>query len=267
MYEHGIAAFALGEACAVARASGRTPDPRYLQSLRKAMRFIEAMQHDDGGWRYRPVPGLPSDTSVTGWQVLAIKTAQQAGVPASDDCLSRIGPFFDAHAVESTGQTRYQGGNTSSEATTGVGMLARQFLLDEADSPMVHKAAEFLADLAERSWDTVDKQRRNRDYYLWYNCTLAMFRAGGDTWHRWNNIIRDAIINLQRDDGCSRGSWDPEPRWGDKGGRVYSTALATLCLEVYYRYATDDHGESAPVVTTIEVPNRGPELTERQKKE
>jgi uncharacterized protein YfaP (DUF2135 family) len=264
MYEHGIAAFALGEACAVARASGRTPDPRYSQALRKAMAFIQRMQHDDGGWRYRPNRELPSDTSVTGWQVLAIKTAQEAGVPVSNECLSRIGPFFHAHAVESTGQTRYLGANTSSEATTGVGMLARQFLLDEADSPMVRKAAEFLADLAERRWDTEEKQRRDRDYYLWYNCTLAMFHEGGDAWMRWNRIIRDAIVGLQCKDGCSRGSWAPESRWGSQGGRVYSTALAALCLEVYYRYNREADPGPNPVVTTIEIPNATPELTERQ---
>ena len=267
MYEHGIAAFALGEACAVARASGETPDPRYLRALRKAMGFIEEMQHNDGGWRYAPALGRPSDTSVTGWQVLAIKTALEAGVPVSDYCLNRIGPFFDAHAEESTGRTRYQKGRTSSEATTGVGMLARQFLLDEADSPMVHKASDFLADLAERRWDTGAKQRRDRDYYLWYNCTLAMFHAGGDNWQRWNSLIRDTLINLQRDDGCSRGSWDPESRWGGKGGRVYSTALATLCLEVYYRYATEEDGGSDSAVTTIDLPMATPELTERQKEE
>ncbi len=267
MYEHGIAAFALGEACALARASGRTPDPRYSQALRKAMDFIERMQHDDGGWRYQPDPRLPSDTSVTGWQVLAIKTAREAGVPVSDACLRRIGPFFDAHAVESTGQTRYQGGSTSTEATTGVGMLARQFLLDEADSPMVKKAAMFLADLAERRWDTEEKQRSDRDYYLWYNCTLAMFHDGGDTWQRWNHIIRDAIIGLQCKEGCSRGSWAPESRWGGQGGRVYSTALAALCLEVYYRYNRETQPASNPVVSEIEIPGATPELTGRQNQE
>ncbi len=267
MYEHGIAAFALGEACAVAKASGRRPDPRYLQALRKAMLFIERMQHDDGGWRYRPDPKLPSDTSITGWQVLAIKTAREAGVHVSDDCLNRIGPFFEAHANEATGQTRYQGGNTSSEATTGVGMLVRQFLLDQADSPMVDKAAGFLADLAERRWKTGATQHSNRDYYLWYNCTLAMFHAGGEPWQRWNHVVRDALVHLQRDDGCARGSWDPTSRWGSEGGRVYSTALATLCLEVYYRYNREQTREPPPTVTTIETPRREPELTERQKKE
>ncbi len=264
MYEHGIAAFALGEACAVARASGQTPDPRYFQALRKAMAFLERMQHADGGWRYETDRALPSDTSVTGWQVLAIKTAQEAGVPVSDECSSRIGPFFDAHAVTSTGQTRYKGDSTSSEATTGVGMLARQFLFDQANSPIVQKAAGFLADLAERSWGTERNHHEDPDYYLWYNCTLAMFYAGGDTWSRWNRLVRNAIIDLQRKDQCCRGSWDPDARWGSQGGRVYSTALATLCLEVYYRYSRQAESEPRPVVTDIEIPNSPQELTGRQ---
>ena len=37
-------------------------------------------------------------------------------------------------------------------------------------------------------------------------------------------------------DGQAAGTWDPDPQWGGYGGRVYSTATAALCLEVYYRY-------------------------------
>ena len=81
---------------------------------------------------------------------------------------------------------------------------------------------------------------------------------------RWNRIIRDAIVGLQCKDGFSRGSWAPESRWGSQGGRVYSTALAALCLEVYYRYNREADPGPNPVVTTIEIPNATPELTERQ---
>ena len=77
----------------------------------------------------------------------------------------------------------------------------------------------------------------NRDYYLWYNCSLAMFQAGGDNWDRWNSVVRDTILQLQEHTGCARGSWSPKCRWGDQGGRIFSTALAVLTLEVYYRYA------------------------------
>ena len=67
-----------------------------------------------------------------------------------------------------------------------------------------------------------------------------MKTAGGVDWDRWNKIVRDLVIGLQKpkDAGCERGSWDPSDRWGQAGGRVYSTALAVLTLEVYYRFAT-----------------------------
>jgi hypothetical protein len=242
MYEHGMAAFALAEACAVARASGRQPLARYRQAAEKAIRFIYDAQHDDGGWRYAPSPHGPSDTSVTGWQVLALKSAREANIPVSDVCVKKAHGFFDA-CVLPNGRTAYQPGNLNTEATTGVGMLARQFLFDEADSPAVHEAAEYLAGHAEKTWLDRMLRKRDRDYYLWYNCTLAMFQAGGEPWNRWNNVVRDTLIELQEHVGCERGSWNTTSRWGAQGGRNYTTALATLTLEVYYRYAA--HGDSA----------------------
>ena len=38
------------------------------------------------------------------------------------------------------------------DATTGIGMLVRQFLLGQSDAPLVHKAADYLADYAEQTW-------------------------------------------------------------------------------------------------------------------
>ena len=65
-----------------------------------------------------------------------------------------------------------------------------------------------------------------------------MFQAGGQPWKRWNDVVRDTLVDRQcgEDEGCRRGSWDPLGRWSPEGGRVYSTALAVLTLEVYYRY-------------------------------
>jgi hypothetical protein len=39
-----------------------------------------------------------------------------------------------------------------------------------------------------------------------------------------------------KEHGSRAGSWDLLCAWGELGGRVYSTALLTMCLEVYYRY-------------------------------
>ena len=49
--------------------------------------------------------------------------------------------------------------------------------------------------------------------------------------------MEDAILPNQRKDGDFKGSWDPDGAWGFSGGRVYSTAMMTLSLQVYYRYS------------------------------
>jgi hypothetical protein len=238
MYEHGIATFALADACAAAVALGRPPDERYAEALEKAVDFIYQNQHDDGGWRYTPKLAAPSDVSVSGWQVLALKSAKEAGMHIREDCIEKVRRFFKERETGRNGQTTYMQGREPTDSTTGVGMLARQFLLDEARAPLVGDAAKYLADRAVDRWDKPVAKRGHSDYYLWYNGTLAMFQAGGDLWQQWNNVVRDSIIELQRHGTtCERGSWDPDRVWANKGGgRIYSTALAVLCLEVYYRY-------------------------------
>ena len=41
--------------------------------------------------------------------------------------------------------------------------------------------------------------------------------------------------NTERD-VCSRGGWLVGDRWSHAGGPIYTTAINTLTLEVYYRY-------------------------------
>ena len=74
----------------------------------------------------------------------------------------------------------------------------------------------------------------------------GMFLAGGPDWDRWNKVVRDQVVRRQVKAGCERGSWPPDDRWGASGGRVYSTSLAILTLEVYYRFARKDAPDKAP---------------------
>ena len=77
-------------------------------------------------------------------------------------------------------------------------------------------------------------------YYAWYNCTLGVFLAGGPEWDRWNKAVRDRIVARQEKGGCQRGSWPGDGGYDSTGGKVYTTALAVLTLEVYYRFARKD---------------------------
>jgi hypothetical protein len=251
MYEHGIATFALADACEMAESAERPQEgQRYRKAAQKAVRFIVEHQHDDGGWRYTEDRYERSDTSVSGWQILALKAAKRGKVVDIDPpFIERVEKFFKTCELNDHGRTAYQPGSVITNATTGVGMLFHQFILERPDSPLVKEAAKYLADLAEGSQDNPVPRRRRRampiggqdDMYMLYNCTLAMFQAGGQEWKRWNDVNRDRIIELQRkeENQCVRGSWDPCCQWDGQGGRIYTTALGVLTLEVYYRYKSE----------------------------
>jgi hypothetical protein len=239
MYEHAIATFALAEACAVRRAQGKEDAPRLRQAADKAIAFIERQQHNDGGWRYTNFANERSDASVSGWAMLALKSAREAGIPVHRKTLDRTRYFFQS-CETSDGRTTYQPGiETGSDAMTAVGMLTHLMLLKDPTVPLVGTSATHLARQAEMYQNQL--RAGHAEFYTLYNATLAMNQAGGEYWNRWNDAVRDGVVALQiHGQGCERGSWDPSDMYGSQGGRIYSTALATLTLEVYYRFARDD---------------------------
>lgn len=256
MYEHAIATFALADACAGAVAAGREPDPRYLAGLTKAVHYIEGLQHLDGGWRYMKDPTEVSDVSVSEWPMLALKTAQEAGVEIQPATFTRMVAFFKSRLSPIDGTTDYrEDSGIVSDASTAIGMLVDAFLLHQPDSPLVRLAASSLLENYEQTWTPLgDAGLDEYRYYVFYNCALAMFQAGGDSWRRWNAMARDKLISLQvQGHGCDRGSWVNTNWTVDEGGRVYTTALAVLTLEVYYRYqrvSEQQAGESDAPSTT-----------------
>ena len=70
------------------------------------------------------------------------------------------------------------------------------------------------------------------NYYFWYYATIALHQLQDDAWQRWNAALKQRILSSQR----SNGSWSDSTLWGGYGGTVYSTSMATLCLESYYRH-------------------------------
>ncbi len=112
---------------------------------------------------------------------------------------------------------------------TAEAWVCRQFLGIGGPGPASTEAAAYLLDH--------DSDRGDSNFYYWYYGTLALYQHGGQPWTQWNDRLRDRIIGLQRATGHQAGSWDPDDsQYGAKGGRIYCTALATLSLEVYYRY-------------------------------
>jgi squalene cyclase len=242
MYEHAMAAFALAEACAVRKAQGLADVIKLRSAATKAIDFIAQHQHNDGGWRYTIQKEERSDTSVSGWAMLALKSAKEAEIPVGQETLDQTRYFFKS-CETSDGRTSYQSGEgANSDALTAVGMLTHLLLLKDKEAPLLNTSGSHLAGQAQTYRDRI--QQGNPDFYTLYNATLAMYQAGGDNWNKWNDAVRDAVVAKQiQGTGCHRGSWDPKGTFGgDDGGRIYSTALATLMLEVYYRFSREGEG-------------------------
>ena len=121
-----------------------------------------------------------------------------------------------------------------SRSMTAVAVLMRVFLGEAPNTKMVRMGADRCLECLP-TWNPDDG---SIDMYYWYYGTLAMFQVGGTTWKKWKKAMVPTVVKSQHDEGSGArtGSWDPIGPWGADGGRVYSTALQVMCLEVFYRY-------------------------------
>jgi len=234
LYCHSIATIALCEAY------GRARDERVGLAARKAVAYLEKAVNPDGGWRYTANCGL-SDMSVTGWAIMALKTARLADIKFDSAIFSQALAFVDSvtdrgASQDSNGVVTYmyapdQAYETNAHpALTVAGMMVRQFSGVGVKSHILIKGAE-LTKLLPPDWG-------KKDFYYWYYATYAMHNMGGEYRVWWNRRMRDVLLENQCQEGDNAGSWDPKgDRWAARAGRVYTTALGALCLEVYYRYS------------------------------
>jgi len=255
VYNHATAALAMVEAY------GMTGSAIYRGPAQKALDFIAVSRNAYAAWRYGVKPGN-NDTSVTGWMMMALKSAKlidaadvKGGKPPSlmidEDAFEGIKTWIDRMTDPESGRVGYDVRGTGparptelvdrfpqekSESMTAVGVLARVFL---GENPKTSKAIQDGAALCAKALPTWNPNDGSIDMYYWYYGTLAVYQVGGEPWKKWDAAIRTAMVDRQRLDGdyCMyKGSWDPLDPWADDGGRVYSTAVLAMCLEVYYRY-------------------------------
>jgi hypothetical protein len=239
MYCHSMATFALAEAQAM------TGDTRLQSVVTKAVDFCLRAQHPTtGGWRYRPAIDT-GDTSQLGWQMMALASAQRAGVEVPAHTWSRIDRFLrSVRRGKYGGLASYRPDSPASTSMTSEALYCRLLLHEVGDGRIDEQAdseatTQLLAALP-------DAKRVN--LYYWYYATLALHHRhqsseeANTAWRAWNEALTTVLLETQLPDGPNAGSWDTNTVWGGYGGRVYTTAMATMCLEVYYRYAPTQSG-------------------------
>jgi len=221
MYCHGMAALALCEASAM------TGDPWLSRPMRRALAYtVNAQNLASGGWRYKP--NERGDTSQLGWQLMALKSAEFSGLPIPERTRQGMVRYLNSVASGAQGGlASYRPEERPTHSMTAEALVCREFLnLSLAGSG--DEARDFLL--------TALPGQGQANFYYWYYGTLAMFRLQGPRWVKWNEAVSSALTQSQATAGDRAGSWEPDPLWGGYGGRVYSTSLGALCLEVYYRY-------------------------------
>lgn len=227
IYCHGMVTYALAEAL------GMQSDPTANRELRKAVEggvayTLRTQISGDGGWRYSD-QAREGDMSIFGWQLMALKSAEIAGIEIPKDAKTNLIGFLRRRSLGTNGGlSSYRPGEQPTVVMTAEALFCKQIMGIRRDNPQSAEAVSYL----------LKKQPKISEWnlYYWYYGTLAMYQYGGPEWEQWNREMQNALVRTQETRSSNEGSWDPVGPWGPYGGRVYSTALATLCLEVYYRF-------------------------------
>lgn len=221
MYSHGLASIVLCEAYAM------THDKGLMQPAQLAINHIVFAQDPiGGGWRY--AVKQPGDTSVVGWQLMALKSGHMAYLNVPPQTIKMASAFLDSVQAEYGSQYGYTGPAAGHDATTAIGLLCRMYLGWKQDHPGLVAGVKFLSGRGPSP---------SNMYYNYY-ATQVMRHQEGEEWKKWNGVMRDQLVNSQAKGGHEEGSWfmGGGDHGADRGGRLYCTSMATMILEVYYRH-------------------------------
>lgn len=226
MYNHGIATLALVEDYLMTR------DERLEIPVTSAIGFILYAQNPTGGWGYQARSGV-DDTSVTSWQISALRLARSMGRKEVIPALLKIQDWL-ARCTDTDGRVGYQkkGQYPNGYYTlTAIGLVARQWGVLDEDAALTAKQAEILHErpplVAARG------QQLENDLYYAYFGSLGMFQIGGEAWGQWFGPLKTKLLQAQQEEGNWAADLD---RWSSYGGQLYTTAMGALILETPFRY-------------------------------
>ncbi|MCA9189914.1 MAG: terpene cyclase/mutase family protein, partial [Planctomycetales bacterium] len=222
-YSHGLATIVLCEAYAM------THDQKLARPAQMAINeIVWAQDPVGGGWRYRA--RQPGDTSVVGWQLMALKSGHMAYLNVPPSTVKMASRFLDSVQEDYGARYGYTSPARNRPSTTSVGLLCRMYLGWKQDHPGLQNGIEYLAKSGPSE----------NDMYYNYYATQVLRHNGGPVWDEWNQKMREFLVKTQEKDSHRKGSWvfvgGSGAHANGAGGRLYCTALSAMILEVYYRY-------------------------------
>jgi hypothetical protein len=229
-YEHGIATYALAEAATFCKQLNINV-PNLQEVTQKAGQFIIDNQHASGGWEYKyeETGDRGGDLSISAWQIQAIKACKHTGLDFRNmsKCINRATEYVE-RLSSGNGGFGYSRPNDRGGAyytLSGAGVLCLQ-LWDKGSRGAARDGAKYIDKNT-----SLDYNAKSGDLYCHYYEAQAMMNRGGEQWKRYNNLFREQLLKNQNADGSFK-----TPGGGMQMNTHYATCLATLMLEVYYRF-------------------------------
>ena len=230
--------------------------------------YLARVQTPGAGWRYG-ARYTQSDTSCTSWVLMTMKTASLTGLRVPAKAFDGIDNWLERCQFDITGEKelpedmvtdydkevgakRYfkvftgyftlsgtEASSLQQTSMTAVGMVCRFFTGWQRSHPFLIGSANYLRDFLPQWRKGLEKGQAIAWYfYFWYYGTLAMHQMGGSYWRAWNEKIKTMLPENQRNDPpAMAGSWDPDSAVLNGCACTFSTSMAVLTLETYYRFS------------------------------
>jgi hypothetical protein len=236
-YNHAISSLALSEFYGLGEAKRTT---RIEQAIEKSIEISLLMQQwpkdreiDRGGWRYiDDFDHEDSDLSVTGWQLMFLRSARNAGFDVPDKPIEEAVAYVRRTFSKEHGAFGYaaQTAEPRSRGMAGAGILA----LANAgfhNAPESERSAAWLLRHDFKKYNEImhlpPEWPNDRYHYGVFQCCQAMYQLGGRHWQAFfPPVVKTLLANQQ-----PNGSWAAESHHYDaQFGNAYTTALIVLSL-------------------------------------
>jgi hypothetical protein len=237
-YNHAIAGLVLCEAYAM---DGSERAKELEPAIKRAMDATLEMQNwpkdhaeDEGGWRYLDdYDDRDSDLSVTGWQLMFLRSAKNAGFDVAEEPIERAVGYVRRCFRQDIGSFSYKTGpeNRVSRGMSGAGVLALAHS-GLHNTPEAKLAGEWILRSGfdeYKGYGNINGSRREDDRYHYglLTCCQAMYQLGGDPWNQFYPPTVRTILSGQQPDG----SWPKENHYRDaEFGEAYTSAICVLAL-------------------------------------
>ena len=214
--------------------------------------LLEHQNQELGGWKYDFQIG--SDLSVTGWCLMALKTAEMAKLSVPQSAYDKISTFLDSVSYNNGAEYGYETTNgeileiNKRPSMTAAGLLCREYLgwkpthqdLQRGAATLIEPHNLILFPPEKNASKEIKEKRLNSNVYGCYASSMALKGLGpyNQYWRIWNKVLSSELPKRQLPPNSQEaGSWNPESdEYAFGGGRLYVTCLSILSLEVYYRH-------------------------------